>query len=360
MTPFAILVKIALEITEIRGQAKDKNENIFITMNEAMELCLSKAPADIRNPQNDSLARVVKEEKLVNWINDDAVEHCTPFQFNSYALVQRIRRARADLVEFHVNELCWDKIQTLALHHLSLLHGRMPFSNELKFVDLRFHIMDHCAHCGSLEHPSESCVELTFPCCYDHGPGFDLPAHSIVCCPALHAYCRRCFIRRHFAESHGKGWKSAAQLRRQFMKYAPQGLYTSLLYLIRMEQTVTKIQLHHFRLGLSGRRLVQAYGDYWLYGGLGYILEAERAKGNVFQDIPKRNLTATPMTYELLCVDKEVTNDQKAKEILIKAGGITAGKKLLGAQRRKRRLLTLQLEAKEKEKKEKEIRICPK
>ena len=69
-----------------------------------------KAPADIRKPNNDSLARVVEEEKLINWINDEAVEHCTPFQFNSHALVQRIRQARADLVEFHVNKLRWDKI----------------------------------------------------------------------------------------------------------------------------------------------------------------------------------------------------------------------------------------------------------
>ncbi len=136
LTPFAILVKIALEITELRGQTKNEQENIFIMMNEALELCLSKAPADIRNPNNDSMARVVKEEKLVNWINDEAVEHCTPFQFNSHALVQRIRRARADLVEFHVNELRWDEIQTLALHHLDLLHGRMPLSNELKFGSL--------------------------------------------------------------------------------------------------------------------------------------------------------------------------------------------------------------------------------
>ncbi len=362
LTPFAILVKIALEITEIRGQSEDEHENIFITMNEALELCLSKAPADIHNPNNDFLARVVKEEKLVNWINDEAVEHCTPFQFNSHALVQRIRRARADLVEFHVNKLRWDEIQTLTLHHLDLLHGQMSFSNELKFFNLRFHVMDHCAHCGSLEHRSEACVERTFPCCYDHGPGFDLPAHSIVCCPALHAYCRRCFIRGHFAESHGKDWKSAAQLRRQFMEFAAQGLYTSLLYLIRTEQTATNIQPHHFRLGISERRLVQAYGDYWLYGGLGYISEAEKAKGDVFLDIAKRNLTATPLTYQLFCANKEVTAEQRAKDILIKDGSIVVGKKLSGAQRRKRRLLTLQLEAEEKQKqkqKDKDIQICP-
>jgi hypothetical protein len=65
------------------------------------------------------------------------------------------------------------------------------------------------------------------------------------------------------------------------------------------------------------------------------------------------------MTYELLVFNNEVTNDQRVKEILIKAGAITAGKKLSGAQRRKRRLLTLQLDAEEKELKDKEIRICP-
>jgi hypothetical protein len=122
------------------------------------------------------------------------------------------------------------------------------------------------------------------------------------------------------------------------MEFAPQGLYTSLLYLIRTEQTATKIQPHHFRLWISGRRLVQVYGDYWLYGGLGYISEAEKAKGEVFQDIAKRNLTATPLTYELFCVNKEVTAEQRAKDILIKDGSIVAGKKLSGALRRKRRL----------------------
>jgi hypothetical protein len=143
------------------------------------------------------------------------------------------------------------------------------------------------------------------------------------------------------------------------MEYAPQGLYTSLLYLIRTEQTASKIQPHHFWLGLSRRRLVQAYSDYWLYRDLGYISEAEKAKGDIFQEIAKQNLTATPRTYELFCVNKEVTAEQRTKDILIKEGSIVAGKKLSGAQRWKRRLLTLQLEAEEKEKKEKEIRICP-
>jgi hypothetical protein len=96
-----------------------------------------------------------------------------------------------------------------------------------------------------------------------------------------------------------------------------------------------------------------------LYGGLGYIPETEKVKGDVFREIAKRNLTATPLTYELFCVNKEVTAEQGAKDILIKDGLIVAGKKLSGAQRRKRRILTLQLEAEEKGKKEKEIQIYP-
>jgi hypothetical protein len=143
------------------------------------------------------------------------------------------------------------------------------------------------------------------------------------------------------------------------MEYAPQGLFTSLLYLIRTEQRATKIQQHHFRLGISGRRLIQLYGDYWLYGGLGYIPESEKKKGEKYFEALRQNLKATPITNELLVFNQEVTNDQRAKEILIKTGVITAGKKLSGAQRRKCRLLTLQLDAEEKEKKDKEIRICP-
>jgi hypothetical protein len=143
------------------------------------------------------------------------------------------------------------------------------------------------------------------------------------------------------------------------MKFAAQGLYTLLLYLVRTEQTAKNIQPHHFRLGLSGRRLVQAYGDYWLDGGLGYILEEEKAKGDAYREIAKQNLNSTPLTYELFTVDKEIMAEQRAKDILIAKGSIVAGKKLSGAQRRKRRQLTLELEAEDKKKKDKNVQICP-
>jgi hypothetical protein len=349
LTPFAILIKIGLEIANLRKMTEDPSENIFLTMNEALELCMSKAPADIRNKGHGFLARVIGENKLTNWMNDSAVDYCTPFQFNSHRLLHRIRCARSDLIEYHYTGLSWDEIQTLALNHIDILKGRLPFSNELKFIDLRFHIMDHCSHCGSLDHKSAACIEPTIPCYYEHGPDVDLPTHSIICCPALHAYCRLCFIRGHFTESHGKGWKSAAQLRRQFLENAPRGLFTSLPYLIRTDLTSANLLPHHFRLGLSGRRLVQSYGDYWMYGGLGRISEEEKEKGKRYRETSRRNLMSTPTTYKPLIFTPEVNaNEQKAKEILIERGVITdAKKRLSGSQRRKRRRLTLELDAKD-------------
>jgi hypothetical protein len=121
---------------------------------------------------------------------------------------------------------------------------------------------------------------------------------ALICWPTLsfaarlYPYCCRSFICGHFADSHGKGWKCAAQRWRQFMEYAPQGLYTSLVYLIRTKQTATKIQPHHFRLGISGRQLIQSYGDYWQYGGLGYIPDAEKKKGKKYLEAAMRNLRA--------------------------------------------------------------------
>ena len=54
-----------------------------------------------------------------------------------------------------------------------------------------------------------------------------------------------------------------------------------------------------------------------------------------------------------------IRTEQRAKNILIAEGSIVAGKKLSGAQRRKRRKLTLELEAEDKKKKDKNIQICP-
>jgi hypothetical protein len=83
----------------------------------------------------------------------------------------------------------------------------MANANENCYINLRFHLMDHCSFCGSEDHESTDCTTLTVPCTYDHGPQVVLPPHSLMCCPALHAFCSACKIRGHLAEVHGHSWK---------------------------------------------------------------------------------------------------------------------------------------------------------
>jgi hypothetical protein len=45
----------------------------------------------------------------------------------------------------------------------------------------------------------------------------------------------------------------------------------------------------------------------------------EKAKGDKYREAATQNLTVMPSMYELLCFNKELTIDQKAKDILIKA-----------------------------------------
>jgi hypothetical protein len=347
LTPFAIVVKVALEVAGYRGLLEDPTENMFHIVNEALELCISKAPADIRNTKHDFLVRAEDKGVLANWINDGCVEWDTPFHFNSHCLVHRIRRARANLIEFYHPGISWPESVKLARVHFELLDKRMPTSSELNKLDLRYHLLDHCSFCGSLKHESLACPETTTPCAYEHGPDVVLLPHSIVCCPALHSFCNKCWIRGHLAEVHGKGWKSAAELRRNFLENMPFGLFTSLPYLIRDEELQSEVLPHHFRLGLNGKRLVQSFGDYWLYGGLGKIDKKEFTDGKEHRQTTARNLRATPSTYESLSiVSEEVKLQNAARAIMVERGiNINVGKKMSGAQRKRRREIEQELRA---------------
>ena len=329
IVPFAIMLRVALDITRYQ-KITDIYENIFPALNEALELCISKAPADIRN----KLAGNLKPLPNDNFINDSCLNWSTPFEFNSHRHVQRIRRARGDLVEKFDTGFTWAQIIERARVSLDLLEGRLPTANEQSYIDLRFHLMDHCSFCGSQKHESASCVELTVPCQYEHGPKVELPPHSILCCPALHCFCSLCKTRGHLEEVHGRGWKSAGELRRIFLESAPFGLYTVLPYLNRDKKNASKILHYHYKMGLAGKRAIYAFSDYWLYGGLKGPTPEELEVGARYRETTKRNLRSRPETYESLKFEKirvEELNKAKAE------GTAPVKKKESGSQRRKRR-----------------------
>jgi len=299
LTPFAVALKLAIEVTKLRG-IDQASENIFPALNEAFELCMSKAPADIRNSKADCLDKTFPPN---NWINDECPNYSLPFQFNSHHIVQRIRRARGDLVEVFSTGLSQSQIIERARKHLALLKtdkfplGRMPPAAEQAFIDLRYHLMDHCEYCGSQDHKGNTCTILAVPCQYEHGPDVVHPPHSIICCPSLHAFCNLCRIRGHPREVHGRNWKSAGQLRRIFLESAPFGLYTSLPYLIRDKEFAPLIKSYHFKAGLGGKKRIYNFGDYWLYGGSEPIAKEEMDDGAEFRRLSFNNLRASPSTY---------------------------------------------------------------
>ncbi len=90
VVPYAIMLKVALEITKLRQT--DAYENIFPALNEALELCMSKSPADLRNENGGCLKPTLRK----NLINDDCLSWSTLFQLNAHRFVQRIRRARGE------------------------------------------------------------------------------------------------------------------------------------------------------------------------------------------------------------------------------------------------------------------------
>ncbi len=160
LVPYAIALKVAIEIARARG-LDSASDDIFPILNEAFELAMSKAPADIRNDKTGYLKLNIND----NWIKDDDPKFDTPFQFNSHHIIQRIRCARGDLVEVVESGLTQEQVINRARRHLKLLKNRLPPSSEMSFSDFRFHIMDHCAHCGSQDHKAEACTDrLAVPC----------------------------------------------------------------------------------------------------------------------------------------------------------------------------------------------------
>ena len=295
LVPFAILLKVALVITESR-QITDSYENVFPVLNEALELCMSKSAVDLRNPNAGYIKPTINE----NLINDGHLFGKSPFKFNSHRHVQRIRRARADLVEKFDTGLTWAQTLDRARTHFALLNHHLPNANEASYLDLRFHLADHCSFCGSQEHGPDKCSVLSVPCTYEHGPDVHLPPHAIICCPALHALCVECKVRGHLAEVHKRNWKSAGELRRLFLESAPFGLYTSLPYLHRDRNTAKLVKPYHYQMGFSGKSLAYAYCDYWLYGGVNDPASEVLEAGKEYRETTTRNLTSTPETYESL------------------------------------------------------------
>jgi hypothetical protein len=129
VVPFAIMLKVALEITKL--SQTDPYENIFPALNEALELCMSKSPADLRNENGGCLKPTLRK----NLINDDCLSWSTQFWLIAHRFVQCIRRARGDLVEKFDSGLTWAQIIERARNHLAIM-SKLPNANQNCYINL--------------------------------------------------------------------------------------------------------------------------------------------------------------------------------------------------------------------------------
>ena len=112
--------------SHLRSQT-DAYENIFPALNEALKLCMSKSPADLRNENGGCLKPTLRKNLI-----DDCLSWSTPFQLNAHRFVQRVRRARGDLVENFDSGLTWAQIIERARNHLAI----MANANENCYINL--------------------------------------------------------------------------------------------------------------------------------------------------------------------------------------------------------------------------------
>lgn len=288
LTPFAVLVKAA--VIEAGVRMLDSTANIFPLMNEALELCYSKCPADIRH-KTDGL---IKPQAFRNWHPQFAD---TKFGLNSRLRTQTIRRARGSFVETIQGLETTSKATRVACAQLIWMDLDLPSSNDMRQANLFIRMQLRCQNCGLKDHSYNECSGQKNECLYPHGPGnVNHPPHSTLMCPVLHSACMECRIRGHSEADHAAGLEqSPMQLRQTFLRFAHRGLLTCLPYLSR----VRELKPYHWSAGLGIARLGRNATDLWVYGNLADRIPDERLEEvQHYLEQAERNLKSTLSTYE--------------------------------------------------------------
>ena len=226
LTPFAVVLRAALN--EANHRMYDASDNLFPLMNEAIELCYSRSPADIRHKQDG----MIKPQAFRNWHPQYAD---TKFGLNCRLRVQGVRRARGSFVEPFDDRLGAEATDTKIKVECArqIWPMDLPSSSDVRQANLFIRMAIRCQNCGSKEHLYDACREQKSRCDYPHGPSAPVyPPHSTLMCPVLHSACLQCRVRGHREADHEEGLEqSPMQLRQTFLRYAHRGLFTCTPYL---------------------------------------------------------------------------------------------------------------------------------
>lgn len=290
MTPFATLFKAA--ILQAEHLKYGENEDVMPLINEALELCYSKEPKDVRACSTSSSP---------HWYWLPATDG-SEFRLNSRADITLIRRARGDLIEPFNNDITMESRKASARDIWSCRSIPGARDKNFKCQNLWLTMSKICQNCGG-DHGILNCPTPFTPCSVPHYPKLNHPPHSTLMCPQIHAYCGLCKLRGHTEHEHGNRLeKSPRELREDFKKYCHLGLYTSLPFLYEHNGP---IKSHHWKATLGATTLYRGQADLWLYAGLETQLPEEmRRTKQENRDRAKRNLTSTSESYQYAAMEK--------------------------------------------------------
>lgn len=285
LTPYATLFQAAILQAETLGYQETRD--IFPLMNECLEIAYSKSPKDVR--------KCINPDRASYWYpKSDATE----FNLNSLAEVTRIRRARGDFIEKYPDGYTRDELAEKA--KAIWAHRQLPSPAGRHFRGqgcLQYLIATWCQNCGDRFHKLTECPTPFKACTIKHLGTTRYPMHSKLMCPQVHSHCKFCRIRGHMSFVHDQGvTRSPRQLRAEFLKYAADGLLTSIPFLHTDDHPLDN---GYWKMAIGTNTLVRGQADLWLYKGPGtYVPQELEEKLQDHQALADKNLNSTESTYE--------------------------------------------------------------
>ena len=248
-TPFAELILIVDLFSQLRGYERT-TEPFWPILYEALDLCRLKSPEVF--PEN-----LHEDRTIFNWTSrvstgDRIDQHPQPSQCME---MLHFLSARADFVEPYLTEDL-NKTAELIFHRFFTPGGiEFPSYEHMAKVPLRRLLEERCSKCGALNKPEHRCTGNNLCCAYPHD-GEVFPPHSTLCCPNLHNYCRVCMTVGHSKSVHYKPsfLKTTRELRKRYLEFASQGLFTCLPFLVNHPQGRLRIAAPHWKASYDGKR----------------------------------------------------------------------------------------------------------
>ena len=281
LTPFAVLFAAVIKRV-LQDRCDDRD--IMPLVHEALELCYTKEPKDVRQRLDGRSFRQF-------WIPP---VQGSEFTLNSRTEMALIRRARGHYVERFSGATMQEKEDSAR----EIWKGNViPCQRHLVFkaANWCFRQSEWCQNCASEEHKTSECPSRRTSCPIEHYKGINHPPHWILMCPQLHSFCHVCKIRGHLEQLHPSLELTPRELRQDFMQHCHRSVYSSLPYLYEPGGPLNN---HHWKASMMNQRMSRGQSDMWVYRGLNYSVPRDLADARARrQAVIESNLESTEATY---------------------------------------------------------------